>query len=117
MAEIWRLLDTGLASAARNIALSRALLEARDAEEITSTLNFVRYARSAVLGCRESAAQALDLAECRGRQVAVQRRLSGGATWLVDEHEIGWALYLHRRELGSADMRAIRSEERRVGEE
>jgi lipoate-protein ligase A len=60
-----------------------------------------------VLGCRESATQALDLEECRARQVAVQRRLSGGATWLLDEHQIGWALYLHRREVGGAEMRAI----------
>ena len=45
MAETWRLLDTGLGSAARNIALSRALLDARAADEIASTLRFTRYAR------------------------------------------------------------------------
>jgi len=42
MVETWRLIDTGLRAAAQNIALDRALLEAREAEEITSTLRFAR---------------------------------------------------------------------------
>src|SRR5687767_7594297 len=107
MAETWRLLDTGLASAGRNVALTRALLEARDAEEIPSTLRFVRFAPSVLLACRESAAQVVDLAECATLGVAVQRRLSGGATWFVDERQLGWELYLSRRDVADADMRSI----------
>ena len=107
MAETWRIVDTGLASAARNIALTRALLEARDAEEIPGTLRFVRYTPSVLLACRQSAAQALDPAECESLGVAVQRRLSGGAPWLVDARQLGWELYLHRRDVGGADMRAV----------
>src|SRR5688572_14087628 len=107
MPETWRIVDTGLASAARNIALTRALLEARDAEEIPGTLRFVRYTPAVLLGCRESAAQALDSAACESLGVTVQRRLSGGAPWLVDERQLGWELYLHRRQVGGADMRAV----------
>lgn len=107
MVEAWRLLDTGLASAARNIALDRVLLEALDADEIGGTLRFVRFAPSALLACRESPAQALDVGECAKANVAVQRRISGGATWLVDEHQLGWELYLHRRDIGNGSMREI----------
>jgi len=107
MVETWRLLDTGLASAARNVALDRVLLEALDADEITSTLRFVRFAPSALLACRESALQAVDLSECASAKVAIQRRISGGATWLVDERHLGWQLYLHRRDIGNTGMRDI----------
>lgn len=107
MVETWRLLDTGLASAASNIALNRALLEACDADEITGTLRFVRFAPSALLACRESAAQVLDLSECTLRQMAVQRRITGGVVWIADERQLGWELYLHRRDVGNADMQGI----------
>src|SRR5688572_12888388 len=107
MAETWRLLDSGLGSAARNIALSRALLEARAADEIASTLRFTRFARCALLGSHQSAAQELDAAECTAHQAAVQRRITGGAAWFVDERQLGWELYLHRRDVGAGDMNAI----------
>jgi lipoate-protein ligase A len=107
MVETWRVLDTGLASAARNVALDRVLLEALDADEITSTLRFVRFAPSALLACRESAEQALELGACASANVAVQRRITGGVTWLVDERQLGWALYLHRRDVGNGGMREI----------
>lgn len=107
MVETWRLLDTGLASAARNIALNRALLEARAADEIPTTLRFLRYAPSVLLGSRQSAAQETDLAECRRQGIAVQRRITGGNAWLLDERQLGWELYLHRRDVGAAEMQAI----------
>lgn len=106
MVETWRLLDTGLASAARNIALNRALLEARAADEIPSTLRFLRYAPSVLVGSRQSTSQEADLAECRRQGVAVQRRVSGGGAWLVDERQLGWELYLHRRDTGGAGTQA-----------
>ena len=104
MRESWRLLDTGLASAARNIALDRALLEARHANESPSTLRFLRFSASALLGCRESPDEELDTAYCSAADVPVQRRVTGGITWFVDERQLGWELYLHRREIGSGGM-------------
>lgn len=103
----WRLLDTGLRPAAQNIALNRALLEARAAEEIPSTLRFLRFTPSALLGFHQSAEQELNLDYCREQGVAIQRRITGGGAIYFDETQIGWELYLHRRELGTADMQAI----------
>lgn len=107
MAEVWRLLDTGLRPAAQNIALNRALLEARQGGESPSTLRFLRFTPSALVGFHQSARQELDLEYCRTHDIAVQRRITGGGAIYFDETQIGWELYLHRRDLGCADMEAV----------
>jgi lipoate-protein ligase A len=105
--ENWRVIDTGLRPPAQNIALNRALLEARQAEEIPSTLRFLRFTPSALLGYHQSAAQELNLDYCRSNQIEIQRRITGGGAIYFDETQIGWELYLHKRDVGSADMQAI----------
>jgi lipoate-protein ligase A len=105
--ENWRIIDTGLRPPAQNIALNRALLEARQAEEIPSTLRFLRFSPSALLGYHQSAEQELNLAYCRANRVAVQRRITGGGAIYFDQTQIGWELYLHRRDVGTTDMQAI----------
>ncbi len=105
--EFWRVIDTGLRPAAQNIALNRALLEARQAEEIPSTLRFLRFAPSALLGYHQSAEQELDLDYCRANKIAVQRRITGGGATYFDQTQIGWELYLHKRDVGTSDMQAI----------
>ena len=107
MREMWRVIDTGLRTAAQNIALNRALLEARQAEEIPSTLRFLRFAPSALLGYHQSAEQEFNLDYCRANQIAVQRRITGGGAIFSDETQLGWELYLHRRDVGASDMQAI----------
>lgn len=103
----WRVLDTGLRSAAQNIALNRALLEARQAGETPSTLRFLRFFPSALLGYHQSAEQELDLAHCRAHGIAVQRRITGGGAIYFDEGQIGWELYLHRHEIPETDLTGI----------
>lgn len=103
----WRVIDTGLRPAAQNIALNRALLEARQADEIPSTLRFLRFAPSALLGYHQSAEQELNLEYCRAQQIEVQRRITGGGAIYFDETQLGWELYLHQRDLGTTDMQAI----------
>ena len=105
--ETWRVLDTGLRPAAQNIALNRALLEARQADEIPSTLRFLRFTPSALLGYHQSAEQELNLDYCKANGIAVQRRITGGGAIYFDETQIGWELYLHRRDVGTTDMQAI----------
>lgn len=107
MADTWRVIDTGLRSAAQNIALDRALLEARRAEEIPSTLRFLRYAPSVLIGSGQSPAQELNLDACRAAGIEIQRRLTGGDIMVLDEGQLAWELYLHRRDVGSIDLRAI----------
>ena len=107
MSDTWRVIDTGLRSASQNIALNRALLEARQAEEIPSTLRFLRFTPSALLGYHQSAEQELNLDYCRANNVAIQRRITGGGAIYFDETQIGWEIYLHKRDVGTTDMQAI----------
>ncbi len=107
MAETWRIIDTGLRPAAQNIALDRALLEARRAEEIPGTLRFLRFTPCALIGCGQSPAQELDLEACRAGGIGIQRRLTAGDVMVLDEGQFAWELYLHRRDVGAADPRSI----------
>lgn len=107
MAETWRIIDTGLRPAAQNLALNRALLEARRAEEIPSTLRFLRFTSCALIGCSQSPEQELDLDACRAGGIDIQRRLTGGDVMLLNEGQLVWELYLHRRDVGTTDLRAI----------
>ncbi|MHB1333022.1 MAG: lipoate--protein ligase family protein [Sulfuriferula sp.] len=103
----WRLLDTGLRPAAQNIALNRALLEARQENASPSTLRFLRFEPCALLGYHQSAEQELDLDYCREHGITIQRRITGGGALYFDTTQIGWELYLHKHELGTADMTTI----------
>jgi lipoate-protein ligase A len=107
VAKTWRIIDTGLRPAAQNIALNRALLEARQAGEIPSTLRFLRFEPCALLGYHQSAEQELNLDYCRDNGITIQRRITGGGAIYFDETQIGWELYLHKSELASADMQQI----------
>jgi lipoate---protein ligase len=103
----WRVIDTGLRPAAQNFALNRALLEARRAGEGPSTLRFLRFGPSALLGYHQSVEQELNLDYCREHGITVQRRITGGGAIYFDEGQIGWELYLTRNEVGTTDMGAI----------
>ena len=107
MTEIWRLLDTGLSAPAQDVALSRALLEARHAEEIPNTLRFSRVTRCVLLGCQQSAEQALDLDYCRARRIPVQRRITGGRAAYLDERQLLWELYVRRTDIGADSLDAV----------
>jgi len=104
---IWRWIDTGLRRPAENLALNRALLEARQAREIPSTLRFLRFTPSALIGHHQDPAKELDLAFCAGRGIAVQRRLTGGGAIYLDENVLGWELYLEQADVGAPEMAAI----------
>ena len=84
MREMWRVIDTGLRTAAQNIALNRALL-----------------------GYHQSAEQEFNLDYCRANQIAVQRRITGGGAIFIDETQLGWELYLHRRDVDACGMQAV----------
>lgn len=107
MSRNWRLLDTGVRPAAENMALNRALLEARQAGESPPTLRFLQFYPAALIGYHQSAEQELDLDYCAAHGIAVQRRITGGGAIYMDEGQLGWELYLTRDELGTADMSAI----------
>ena len=104
---MWRLIDTGLRPPAENIALSRAVLEARAADEIPSTLRFTRFTPSALLGVQGSPTQELHVEPCIESGRTLQRRISDGPALLLDPRQLAWELYVHERDVGSRDPRAL----------
>ena len=103
----YKAVDTVPRLAAHDLAFNRAVPEARQADEIPSTLRFLRFTPSALLGYHQSAEQELNLAYCKANNIAVQRRITGGGAIYFDETQIGWELYLHKRDVGTSDMQAI----------
>lgn len=103
----WRLIDTGLRSAAENIALDRALLEARAMNLCPSTLRFLRFTPSALVGFHQAIDQELDRAYCMDAGIEIQRRLSGGGAIYFDPGALGWELFLAPEDLPVRDMAGI----------
>ena len=103
----WRVVDTGVRRAAENFALNRALLESRKQGVSPSTLRFLQFRPSALLGYHQSAEQELDLDYCAAHGIDIQRRITGGGAIYMDEGQFGWELYLTRQDVGSGDMAAI----------
>lgn len=106
MSSVWRLLDTGIRSAADNMALDRTLLESCQAGA-PNTLRFLQFSPSALVGFHQSVGQELHLDYCREQGIAISRRITGGGALYCDEGQIGWELYLHRSTFATADMLAI----------
>lgn len=107
MAETWRMVDTGVRPAAQNIALNRAILESRQANEIPNTLRFLQFRPSALLGFHQSAEQELNLDYCHANNIEIQRRITGGGAIYMDSAQLGWELYLAKQDLGSPDMQHV----------
>jgi lipoate-protein ligase A len=103
----WRWIDTGLRRPAENLALNRALLEARQAREAPSTLRFLRFTPSALVGHHQDPARELALDYCASAGITVQRRLTGGGAIYMDDDVLGWELYVGRDEMGSPEMAVI----------
>jgi len=105
--QTWRVIDTGIRSAAQNMALNRSILEAHQEGKISHTLRFLQFKPSALLGFHQSADQELRVDYCKENNIEIQRRMTGGGAIYFDETQIGWELYLDKKALGTADMNAI----------
>jgi lipoate-protein ligase A len=103
----WRVIDTGLRSAAENIALDRAMLEAHQQSQSPGTLRFLRFTPSALLGFHQHVEQELHVEYCAQQGIEIQRRITGGGAIYFDETQLGWELYLDRHLLGTRGMFAI----------
>lgn len=89
----WRLLDTGLRSAAENMALDDAILEAVSMGAAPNTLRFLRFSRPCVLvGLHQDVRQEVRLDYCLERGIEVNRRITGGGAVYFEPRHLGWEL-------------------------
>ncbi len=92
MAE-FRLLDTGLLSAAENMALDEVLTRRAGQGLSPPTLRFLRFQPdAALLGYHQEAERELRLDYCRQEGIEVNRRLTGGGALLFQSSALGWEL-------------------------
>ena len=95
MQPLWRFINTGLGSAAGNMALDEALLLLHEAHTAPPTLRvYGWYQPTLSLGYAQNARQEVDLAACQAQGVAVVRRPTGGR-----------AVHVERRLFASRDPR------------
>ncbi len=101
----WRVLDTGPRSAADNMALDRAMLDARSRGEVPNTLRFLQFSPAAVLvGHHQAVSQEVRIDYCERHGVDINRRLTGGGAIYFDPTQIGWEIIADRRDFGRLRM-------------
>lgn len=82
---IWRIIDSGPASGAMNMAVDEAIMQEYIAGRVPPTIRFYTWRPPAVsLGYAQRARQELDLQACRRQGIDVVRRLTGGRAVLHD---------------------------------
>lgn len=95
--QVWRLLDPGPLTAARNMALDDVLLFARDGDRSPTTLRFLEFSPHSVLvGFHQAVELEVEEEYCRAHGIAVNRRLTGGGAIYLDEGQLGWEVVATR---------------------
>jgi len=95
--ETWRLLDTGVLSAAENMALDETLLELKAEEKIPHTLRFLQFSNPTVLlGHHQSVEEEIRLDYCQSNGIEINRRLTGGGALYWGRQELGWEVYISK---------------------
>lgn len=90
-----RVIDTGLADAAWNLAVTGALAEFHQSGQIGDTLRLHRYRRSVLLGCHTPASVA-NAPACARLGAQVVRRISGGGAVAMEPGILAWDLLITR---------------------
>lgn len=104
MAAQFRVIDTGVRTGRENIALDKALIEARLAGTIGDTIRFIQFEPCALVGRHQDLAQELNLEACKQRGVQTVRRMTGGGAIYMDGGQLGWALVCDKRALGKVSL-------------
>ncbi len=81
----WRVINSGVAYAATNMAVDESILIAHSTGQVPPTIRFYGWRPAAVsIGYFQKAAAEIDLDECKRRGIDVVRRLTGGRAVLHD---------------------------------
>lgn len=99
-----RLLDTGVRSGRRNIALDQALIDGHDDGTSPATLRWLEFEPSVLVGRHQDLSREVDLDYCHANGIDVGRRVTGGGAIYLDRHQLGWELICPRRWLDADSL-------------
>lgn len=103
----WRLLDTEKRTAAENMCLDEALLEARARGVVPNTLRFLQFRpHCALVGFHQSVEQELRLDFCEENGIHINRRITGGGAIYFGEDTLGWEL-IAGKDVASRDIHSL----------
>ncbi|MFH1242252.1 MAG: DUF116 domain-containing protein [Pseudomonadota bacterium] len=102
--QTWRLLDTGKRTAAENMCLDEAILEARARGVVPNTFRFLQFRpHCCLVGFHQSLEQEIREDYCRQMGIHVNRRITGGGAIYFGEDTLGWEL-IAGKDLASRDV-------------
>ena len=95
-----RVVDTGLAPARWNIAMTAALAELHGTDKIPDTLRFQRFEPCVLVGRNQDVGREARIGRCREKGVALARRLTGGGAVYMDAGILSWEIVAGRKRFG-----------------
>ncbi len=102
--QTWRILDTGKRTAAENMCLDEAILEARSQGIVPNTLRFLQFRpHCALVGFHQSVEQEIRQEYCRQFDIDINRRVTGGGAIYFGEDALGWEL-IAGKDVASRDI-------------
>ena len=103
----WRLLDTGKRTAAENMCLDQAILEARGKGTVPNTLRFLQFRpHCALVGYHQSVEQEIRMDYCTQTGIDINRRITGGGAIYFGEDTLGWEL-IAGKDVASRDVHSL----------
>jgi lipoate-protein ligase A len=96
-----RLLDTGLMSARRNIAITSALAELHRTGQAPDTLRICMYPPSVLTGCHQRPVDVVRVKACRRHRVEIARRITGGGAVYMSPGVLAWDVVAESYRFGS----------------
>jgi lipoate-protein ligase A len=95
-----RILDTGLAAAHWNVAMTSALVELHGTGAIGDTVRFHRYPACVLVGAGQDVQLDADLEYCRRAGIGIARRVTGGGAVYMSPGMVAWDIVMDRSASG-----------------
>lgn len=104
MANVFRVIDTGIRDGRRQIAFDQAIIDLHKVGKVPDTIRFLRFPPTALIGRHQALSHEVKLDYCRTHGIGVVRRITGGGAIYFDEGQLGWELVFRRATLGLSSL-------------
>jgi lipoate-protein ligase A len=102
------LLDSGIKSAAENIALDSTLLGARAKGDSPNTIRFLQFnPPCALIGFHQTIEHEIRTDFCREKGIDINRRITGGGAIYFDITQLGWEIIASRADFGNINIQEL----------